>query len=389
MTDQRQQSSHVTAQVAALIPLADYEAPALPTDERLKRFIGKAKALFGNGEGSAFIADEQLKKATLRDLNRVVAPPAAGPVMAEIDLSISAWLGAPPTAERVKAIVLPPCDNTNVVAAWAEAAGHRTLSRTNRDADPAVLFETLADCDPDALLVVPRLEEWFLRTPEGLAPIRALIAWLDQRRQRCVIGCNSWGWAFLAKAVDVDLLVGAPLIFQPFDGPRLAQWFGELATDEKTSGTRFRLVEGGVDLFCDDNDAAASDFFETLAGRSRGIPWVAWHMWRRTLRTEREDDTASSDEEETLWIAGLAELVLPGDQPRDALLVLHALAIHGQLTAPELRAVLPIVGEATVLPALIAGGFIERDDVTLTLRPEAYPAIRDGLRSAGLPIGAA
>ena len=68
--------------------------------------------------------------------------------------------------------------------------------------------------------------------------------------------------------------------------------------------------------------------------------------------------------------------------------MLHALLIHGGLTAEELREVVPVVGESNVAYALRNAGLIENDDGCLRILPAAYPSIRDGLVTAGFPADA-
>lgn len=379
-----------------LIPLDDYVPPSLPTDEFVKVWTGRLQAMLGRSQGASFIADERLRRVALRRLDQVVAPPATGTVQDEVAASVRAWLEGPPTSERLKAIVLPPCDATSVMEAWAHGEGHAILDRDCRADDPETALAMLDVVSPEQVVVVPRLERWALRCRSGLAPVRALLAKLDARQQRAVLGCNAFGWAFLSQAVGVGMLVGAPLTPQPFDGPRLRDWFGGLAGSDAARNLRFRLSDGGTDLLelvgssADEAARKASDrFFAALAGRSRGVPWVAWHMWRRMLHTDREqdDDATSLREQETLWVAGLDELVLPGCHPREALLVLHAILIHDTLALSDLQRVLPVVEGSLVPAALVSAGFLEREGDVLRVRAEAYPAVRAGLVTGGLPVG--
>ncbi len=374
-----------------LIPIGEYEGPSLPVDEWFKTIATRVRAVF-RSDDKAFIADDILKQATLKRLDQAVAPPACGPVIAELDASIKEWLDQPATAERIKAIVLPPCEGNDVIGAWARGAGHRTVTCNDAGDIPAALamLDTIED-DPASLLVIPRLERWYLRRLDGLAGIRTLMAVLAVRRQRTVIGCNAWTSAYLSKAVGIDMLVGTPLCFAPFDAERLRDWFGELARDDMTRGVRFRRADDGSDILTDDAaDLKSLDFFRTLAGQSRGIPWVAWHMWRRMLRTDEgkcDDDDVGGTRRETLWVTALEELVLPGDRPRETLLILHALLLHGEMSTADLRAVLPIVGESVVPAALVMSGFVQRNGDRLSIRPEAYPAVRSGLETAGMSLG--
>lgn len=383
--------------VQDFIALADFEAPAMPTQEVLRRAVGQVLALVGRKDAKPFIAEDRLKKTTLERLDDVVAPPACGPLLDELGRTIDRWLREGTRVSHVMVVVLPPCDDSDIVETWGRSAGAEVLA-------PPPRLELVALGDPvpppltgDTLLVVPRLEAWFLRHRRGLRAVRSLLASIETARRPVVIGCNSWAWAFLAKAVGADLLLPDPVTFRPFDQMRLHGWFAELAAAAGTRSVRFRLPGTGVNVLEQDQDGKPkTDYLQTLAGRSRGIPWVAWHLWRLSLHSgERESVAAeavavASDRdpgEQTLWVAALEEYVLPGAKGQDALLVLHALLIHGPLTTDELRLVLPVVGETNVVPVLVKAGFLERREDRFACRAEAYPAIREGLAAAGLPLG--
>ena len=237
-------------------------------------------------------------------------------------------------------------------------------------------------------LVVPRLERWFLRRHDGLAAVRGLLAAVERTDRRVLVGCNGWAWDFLCAAVRANLGLPAPRTFRAFGAKRLAGWFAELAAD--AGGARFRSPKTGRDIPA---DGTVDDFHRTLAARSRGIPWVAWDLWRRSLRTEAPDESDAAaatppapGERRTLWVAALEEFTLPTRHEPEALLALHALLIHGPLTREELAAVAPDAGGPPTASALLAAGFVRREKCgELAVVPAAYPAIRAGLAAAGFP----
>ena len=381
------------------IPLEDYTEPPMPTEEYIRRMLGRLQAILVRKKPKPFIADDKLKRATMDMLEEVVAPPACGPLLEELDRTVAAWANEEPRASLIKVVVLPPCDENAVVRTWGESAGHQVLAPPSRDTLISVPSMPLPNLEGDGILVVPRLEEWFVRHRNGLHPVRALLAALDTSKRQVVIGCNSWAWAFLAKAVAADQLLPDAVTFEAFDEMRLHLWFAELAKADSTSSVMFRRSSSGADVLELASDGTPKDeFLRSLAGRSLGIPWVAWHMWRRSLRSDEEHTPAadaaamvSSDEDEqsseqTLWVAALEEFVLPGANEQAILLVLQALLIHGSMTEAHLRLVLPIVGEFINLPVLVKAGFVARDGDRFACRPAAYPAIRSGLETAGLPL---
>lgn len=380
------------------IPLADYKEPAMPAQELLRTLLGRVQALLNREAPKPFIADDRLKKATMDRLNEVVAPPACGPLLAELDRTVADWTAEHPAVSTVKMIVIPPCDENAILETWARQHGHRVITPPDRDVLIQVPPVALPALEGEGLLVVPRLEDWFIRHRNGLRTVRNLLAALEASGRPAVIGCNSWAWAFLSKAVSADLILPDAVTFVAFDEMRLHRWFGQLASAEATGSLQFRRSNTGADVLgLGEDGTPKDDYLRTLAGRSLGIPWVAWHMWRRSLRSGDNDGPASdakaimsSDEnevagEQTLWVAALDEYVLPGKNEQAALLVLQALLIHGPLSAAQLRLVLPLVGESNIVSVLVKAGFVARHGDRFSCQPAAYPAIRAGLASAGLP----
>ena len=380
------------------IPLADYKEPSMPAQELLRKLLGRVQALLARSDPKPFIADDRLKKATMDTLNEVVAPPACGPLLAELDRTVAAWLGEHPRVSNVKTVVIPPCDENAIVETWARQAGHQIIDPPGRDQLIEAPATPLPMLEGEGLLVVPRLEDWFIRHRNGLRLVRSLLAALEASGRDVVIGCNSWAWAFLGKAAGADLMLPDAVTFIAFDEMRLHDWFGQLATAEATGGVRFRRSQTGSNVLeLGDDGRPKDDYLRILAGRSLGVPWVAWHIWRRSLRSDGDaapaadakavlaSDKDETPGEQTLWVAALDEYVLPGKNERAALLVLQALLIHGPLSAGHLRLVLPLVGESNIVSVLVKAGFVARAGDLFACRPAAYPAIRAGLASAGLP----
>ena len=158
----------------------------------------------------------------------------------------------------------------------------------------------------------------------------------------------------------------------------------------------FRLSQSGKNILARNQEGKLeNDHLAKLSAQSLGIPSVAWHLWRRSLRSNRESEDGeemevkienAAPDEETLWVSTAQEYSLPVQHQQAALLVLHAILIHGSLTAAELRLVLPVVGENFIVAALVSAGFIEKDGDQLRCRPLAYPAARSELFAAGFPI---
>ncbi len=378
----------------SLIPLSEYDTPSIPTDHAIRKAYSTLRGKLLQQDKGPMLTGERLRPATLTLMNQVVDPPASGPYLVELSAALQEWLLSTPS-QSVGVVILPPCDTDDIIARWAEAGGHQLLAPPVREqlmnggAVPAL------NLDGPGLLVIPRLEHWFLRQRNGLAPVRALLARLALLERRCLIGCNSWAWSFLVKAAGADVLLPAPLAFPAFDAQRLHRWFSDLAADKESRQITFRAARGGDDVLAVDAEGKpAHRYMQVMAARSLGIPWVAWHLWRTSLRarTDAGDISdralkATASDAKTLWVVDIDDYRLPPRHQDRALLVLQALLIHHALTPQELKCVLPETGEPDMIPALLAAGFVERRGELLSVGAAAYPAVREALIADGCPVG--
>ena len=369
----------------------------MPTQETLRRLLDRFShrlvSRFKNDDEPA-VAKDKLHRITRSALDNVVAPPSCGPLVRELAQTITARISSPDPLTRSTLIVLPPCDRSCVIRRWADQNDQQILEPPARSELVTASDEPLPALDGDGVLVIPRLERWFLRHHDGLNRLRQLLTALDRLDRPCVIGCNSWAWRYLVAAVDADLVLPSGITYQAFDAERLHHWFSEMVGEDGLQSLRFRLSDSGKDVMAiDDHGKLQNDYFQTLAATSLGIPWVAWHLWRRSLRAENGDLHVNEHDaidqkldEQTLWIAPLEEFRLRDSSRESALLVLQSLLIHGELSEAELAATLPTQGIAAVLPALRTAGFIDRDGDVYQCHPAAYPSIRSGLSAEGFAL---
>ncbi|MBP8091797.1 MAG: hypothetical protein KAY08_03095 [Giesbergeria sp.] len=419
-----------------LVPLGDYRSPGMPAEHVVRALWRRLKERMGSSNPDPVRSASRLEDATLQALDEVVGPPACGPLLDDFDAAVRAWLDEPNGSFHC-VVVLPPCDSTDVIGSWAQSRGLAVLGAPERDqghvlslvagtvskahdsgADRPEQSPAFTPEGKAPLLVIPRLEAWFLRRRNGLLAVRALLAELQQAERRCLIGCNSWAWAFLVRAAGAALVLPGPRTFVAFDAQRLHAWFSELAAPLQQGGVAFRLASNGADVLATkDGGALASNYLSELAARSNGIPWVAWHLWRDALRTgidasqngkeqeqepERPSESQSQSTEQrtgapvqngvqdgkrTFWIMDVPDPDLPHHQDDNALLVLHALLMHGALRKEELLSVLPDATAVEVLPALLRTGFLAQREGWLSVQPAAYPAVRRALLADGFPMG--
>ncbi|WP_379920931.1 hypothetical protein [Erythrobacter sp. R86502] len=373
-----------------LVPIGQYAPPALPTQERFHAILAKLKAMFVARTGTDIIANERLTTDSLRQLDRDVITPICSLQIEALDAASVQWLAKPASPGTILAIITAPCDQNDSFTRWANQSDlHRIDPPSSRSAP--INWGPLEALPTHKTLVIPQLERWFLRSAEGLDRVRQLMTILAQKR-RVIVGCNSFAWAYLSKAIRIDLIAPGPFTFKPLDGEALGKWLTERAHDSDAAD--FRLVDSDISLLQDRTSKEAQHFFQTLAGRSRGIPSTAWHMWQEMLRIDEPDainhgaQGDHSRQRDDYWVASLEELILPGTYPRELLFALHGLCLHGGLSTAELTAIMPEAPGAAMIPALRTSQFVQEHEGILSIRPEAYLAIRSGLQSSGFPLGA-
>lgn len=391
-----------------LIPLADHQRPTRPTTNELKVWLQKVFALFEKDD-APFIASDKLHRTAASLLDKIASRPAFGSLTAGLEKSLQDWFHADSPEKRVRVIVVPPCDAKGLIKAWADEFGHEILRAPARQEINSGRAD-VGNLEGDGLLVIPHLEHWFYRSYRGLATVRALLEAIDRSERKFVVSCDSWAWAFLSKTVAVDLILPDPQTLRPFDGDMLRTWFAGLVNDSGLTGLRFRESATGKNLLVEfddkDEQKAQSNFFSELAARSRGIPWVAWSLWRGSIRLEQEEKVklkeeggnkkdeaeekkeaaASHADQQTLWVAALEEYSLPNEHRETALLVMHALLLHGNLEREEIAELLPIQGAREMLPALLRSGLVEAEDGRISVGSAAYPSIRAALATVGFSL---
>ena len=348
----------------------------------MRRLVRHAREVVGRETGDDPVMPAEDMRGTGMDTRDDLAPPpACGPLRADLDETLLAWSGTPVPDRWLKLVVLPPGDPDDLIAGWARRQGHHLIEPPLRSdlvaSDPALT--TLETIDPKGkgVLVLPRLERWFLRHRNGLGHLRGLLDWLGGLERHCLIGCDSWAWSFARKVADAHMTLPAPLTFAPFDAKRLHDWFDALRQDE-ADDRLFRLASNGEDVF-----DAECDWFTNLAARSYGIPWVAWSLWRRSLRRGREERGEQATED-TVWIADPEMCHLPDGPDCAPVMVLQALLLHGSLTLEELRNVLPMPHQTGVVAALVSRGLARRNGDALSITPSAYPEIREAIAANGI-----
>ncbi len=379
--------------VARFQPVGAYDWPAMPTEHAMRAFFRRMARRFSADDDEPFIADDRLQRTRLAQADESGSP-ACGLLRDELDAALGPWTLQSRPDSWLKVVVLPPCDRLGIVQDWAMRHQHQVLAAPDRDA----LLRTqdrppLPALEGPGVLVIPRLERWYLRHRNGLAWIRALLVALDGLQRHCVIGCDSWAWQFLRTSVMADFMLPTGVTFQAFDAARVQRWLSALARERSADSTTFRLASNGEKLLAlrEDQDRPHT-YFQHLAASSLGIPWVAWQLWSRSLRSrtgtpDADVGSAQADgDDQTMWVSALEEFSLPGHHHQEALLILQAILLHDSLSIAEIAQVVPSPDVLPMVAALANAGLVERSATEVRCRPAAYPSIRKALSTAGMPM---
>lgn len=372
-----------------LIPLSQYVAPAAPTRDTLQRLLAQTRGWWPGRRADA--AAPAGRPDTIAPdagaLDTVAGPPADTPAVDTLEQGLRDWPAGAGTVPRRALIALGPGDTTHPVADWAARHGHAVLD------PPASDTLMTSRPDPPALtgngpLVIPDLASWFRRHRHGLHGIRMLLDRIADTDRPVLAACNSWTWAFLAMAVDGAALWPQPLTLPACEAADLRAWFARLRARD---GQQRAIVDThtGDDILAGDAEIPVHESLAVLAARSRGIPWIAWQLWRAGLRHEQPETATTADLKAAtsrFRFEPPAEPVLPEYRRDETLLILHALLIHGALRAGELSCVLPFETPRRLLHGLHDAGFLRRTDSShWYCAPTAYPVVLGALQAAGFP----
>lgn len=264
-----------------------------------------------------------------------------------------------------------------------------------------------------APLVLPYLGKCYLRHQEGLYLISRLLDWLQTTERRCLIACDSWAWAYLVHALQINVMLPEPMVLAPFDGPRLQFWLPSLSRRIHQNRFVFRTVGDGHPLFpmadryaqdmshLPEQEAlygewvGVSYFIRQLAAYCHGLPEVVWTIWRQSLQVRHDvqlQQTAvradAADERFTLWVPPWPHIklpVVPAPIGTNECLVLHTLLLHGGMTAGLLAGLLPLSYSQVrrILHFFWEAGLLAYQAQSWQVSLLGYPAVRQFLAQEG------
>lgn len=418
-----------------IVPLADYALPADSQPAKLRRhWRGLTRLLRGDSEDMTQAhAEAELRALPRVRLENLVPPLDWAAAAGALDDALAAEIAAAqtdrraPQAPAVHLLVCPPaCEHATLLAHWAKAHGARMLEAPDAAAilaEDVRWLDALAGAADGRPWVLPRLERCFLRHANGLTLLRGVLELaFGGHIGPGLIGCDSWAFAYVQRIWPLP--EAKVLTVQAFDGEALAAQFVRPHLTDAVRRVDFRVASSGKPLLRrpEDTQQAAdqapgarapaagechSPELRQLAAHVRGNPGLAWHYWRRRLRSAPEpqgeaQESAGEDAadrtrrqlatgEEVVWIADRVEApALPAESGEDDALLFHALLLHAGLPASLLARLLPLpmARIRSKLLRLETLGLVEAErqseaqtEPHWQVAALAYPTVREFLRS--------
>ncbi len=366
----------------------------------LRKWTAFKQLFIKNGENgdSPFRAEVELKTLPEVRLRHLVPPIDWNEVAGVLDAELEDWLDEHSPDVPVQFVLFQPHTGQEALLRhWADLHDALWLEPPTPEqilkADPHWLGKWP---NTDRVWVLPHLEHCFLRHANGLELARRFLEWTASGRLgRGLIGCDSWGWAYLQRVGPPSQV--NPLILQAFDGERLSRLFSKKRdTGGRNNRVRFLNAKTGKTILCSQSgqDYEISSELNQLAARCRGNFGTALAFWSRRLRAEPDEEEApavedengpdapGSAKEESVWVAQMPEeLTLPTEKDESVAFVLHTLLLHNGLTAALLSDLLsiPDFRIASLLRRLQALGAVDEEAGHWKVTPLGYSTVREYL----------
>lgn len=384
-------------------PLSEHSVPSVP----VTRAIRRAGRLWRATRSAVGLDDdlsaerEELSRPDDRVLEKLVPRFEVEKAVEALASALGDWPTGRTGADRVRVVVGPPGSGVgSVVAGLAARRGWRSLEPPPRPEllqRPSVAREVVSGLGggDDTPAVIDRLERWVLRDARMLPTVRWMLDALPGLPSPVLVGCDSWAWSFLDRALGAGDYLGAPWALAAFDGRALDCWLGApmraagvicRPTDERKDPV-FGSVEEEGTAECT-QERPVSRALSRLASAARGNPGIALELWRRGLQLEGGGEEVGG--ERTVWTSPLRDVeeVVPARLERIRTFILHAILLHGGLDRGTLLEVLPFPAHDLLgrVRELAQRRLVEETEGELSISATAYGAVRDHLASGGFLI---
>lgn len=413
------------------MPIFVFVAPdkfTRPTEPKAEAARSGLRALWKRFQRSRHTSESidiqaELHSVSQQLLDWVAPSPTWEDTKDALNAALKTWHEDERTEQNIQVIVGPPGSGIRqTLLSWAEehrcgvikpptpeetlSGGGEWIQKLQRTKEKAVVF--------------PAMEACYLRHHNGLKLIRGILEYMKDGNRRWLIGCNSWAWSYLSKAVKIDSLMPVPHVLQALDGVHLQQWFQSLIKSTDKGSFIFRQSDNGTLIFSVSGNKdqtvqkglteekiggvpeqlEAPDFIKKVATRGRGIPLVCWAIWRNSLQVAGETTidmdalrAAAVDKGLTIWVRPLDKIELPAvpsDISRCDSFILHALLLHAGLSDDVIRLLLPFSPDEIIrgLNSLHNHGLTKYEKGTWRVSLSGYPSVRQHLYNEGYPVDA-
>ncbi|MEW6708751.1 MAG: hypothetical protein AB1403_02925 [Candidatus Riflebacteria bacterium] len=397
--------------VLKLVAKSEFSLPDKPAGE-------KARSLLRDFWRGFTAAEEDEKKVDVQAELRFAPPSLLDWVAPYPDWSnfsdgifdsFQPWLETTGSDDFFRIVVAPPGSGLKeILAAIAEKNGWPIVSAPDY-AQLAGRDYSWIDKLPrsnEVPLVIPGLEAMFLRHFNGLEHLRLLIDKLFHLHQRCFIGCNSWLWEYLDVAMQFGDSFSEPFFMQSLNAQDLQNFFCGLEAQKGPNVTIFRQADNGsfilpfeitaegkldpilIAEFEARKEDYPSEFLKKLAVESRGIPLIAWSIWRNSLRLAPQEevadaarDAAVADSGKTIWVKPFEKLVMPkmpAVSQQAASFLLQFLLLHDGLPPDLIHELLGFEKDQVVslLHSLKKAGIVVAERGLWRVSWQGYPEVR-------------
>lgn len=402
------------------IPLAEYHTPSAPARETIRRelvtFWERWRMKSPLDFTARFNPKPELRPLPDNLLMWAAPPPSSTQGTLALHIALQDWLATEEPEETVRVIVGTPGSGVDqIVREMARRLDWQSIAPpTSREilaGGDNWLAQIFSGRDP---IVIPWLGKSYLRHQDGLMLMNRLLDWLETTDRRCLISCDSWAWAYLSRTLQIDAILPNAWTLAPFNAARLQSWLPLLARRTFNGAFVFRNAGNGQRLFPADNKQEMEDFhsqhkrmemyadwmntdyyLKQVAAHSRGIPGIAWMHWRQCLQvvagTEINAETlqeAAEDTGYTVWVQPWSQMrfpIAPAWTGTEEMFVLHALLLHGGMSAQLLGDILPLTDNQVlqILIRLREAQLVQERNYTWQVSLHGYPAVRQLLAGEG------
>ena len=408
------------------VPWSQYVKPREPTGEVMRKGIfGLWDRLWRAPEKTKEkVVQTELREVDQSMLNRIIPVPNWKEAVPALNGALSDWLNTdhPECPFRI-VLGAPHSGVSEILECLGETPPWRILRApsTNQILAGGDAWISRIPDSSNAFLIIPHLEHYYLRHYEGLDLMRKLVDKLLSFSGRCIIGCDTWAWAYLNMALQLESFLPEPLTLAAFDRERLERCFQPPSTEGSEAVFRFRQTDngkfvllpvkgnekeaggqqkGGEEKKGEGEKVEVTDFLNHVAAFSRGILGIALAVWKYSLRLAPEEEanekvrqTAAADRGNTIWVRPWNDLdlpVLPRQMDRDLYFVLDAILLHGGLSTQLLSHLLPLAPPEILrtLHLSRAAGLLALEKGVWHIPALGYPAVRQFLASGGYLVDA-